>query len=427
MSCFLYGFIDTILVDSRGMDKGTNLNITSKLRVLFDAPWCVEFYLLVGLLLMLGTTLIEFPNSNMLFGIAIVLIGVGLLIQIRNKVEIKRFIGSIRSAINQGIQGNAYNAIESIQTIPETKILIDDIEAVISSLNTINGMVGNVSASLALHANELSEKSTSVVEQMHEQLSKTDMTHTSVEALAGVFSTALITAEQTVDVASKSEAEGESGKLVMTQAMSSVTGLSESVVDAGGMIENLAAESEEIGGIINVIKGVAEQTNLLALNAAIEAARAGEQGRGFAVVADEVRSLAGKTQQYASEIETIIGSLMTRINDVTNKVKDSVNLASESDELIESVVVSYSEIVGYMLEVSKLGKELADITKHEKNASENVFQMLDEIRSISQSTSEKIQHMQSSSSELGGLGQQLGVITNTVSNIDTDEASVDLF
>jgi len=213
--------------------------------------------------------------------------------------------------------------------------------------------------------------------------------------------------------------------------MASVSELSQSVTSTCVLVDQLGKESEEINGIINVIKGVAEQTNLLALNAAIEAARAGEQGRGFAVVADEVRSLAGKTQQHASEIESIIERLVSNVRNTSDKVSDAVRLAEDSDESIEGVVLSYSDIVGFMLEVSELGKELANVTKHEKTNVDDVFTKLGNIKGISENSEQSILLMKRSGVELDSLGKQLEMIATRAQNNENDESgeddSVELF
>jgi len=198
----------------------------------------------------------------------------------------------------------------------------------------------------------------------------------------------------------------------MTQAMGSVSALSDAVAESGEMIQRLGKNKDEISGIINVIKSVAEQTNLLALNAAIEAARAGEQGRGFSVVADEVRELAGKTQQNVTEIQALIDNLTNNVADTSNKVNLAVDLAKQSDESIEGVIMSYSEIVGFMLEVSSLGTELAKVTTREVKSAENIFEVLEEIKSIGKNTEDNIKIMEHCSKELSKLGEQLEILSS---------------
>ena len=189
-----------------------------------------------------------------------------------------------------------------------------------------------------------------------------------LETLRASFASLQESAGETFAISRKSETEGESGKLAMTEAMSGVMALGESVHRGGALVEALGSDSEAIGGIVNVIKSVAEQTNLLALNAAIEAARAGEQGRGFAVVADEVRSLANKTQDSAQEIENLIQALLRNVQTAGAAHRDSMKLAEKSDELIEGMVMSYSELVGNMVEIETLAQGMIDAATHGQQA-----------------------------------------------------------
>ena len=361
-------------------------------------------------------------ENNALVWALLICAGIGLWLQVHSRQLAHRFNLSLIDALEKGMKGEEFEPIEMVAGTPQAMTLAKDFTAAMGSLRTTNGLVTEVASALASHANEISITASVIAGQMDEQVSETTDIAALVERLQGVFSTAVEAAEQTVDLSTRSEEEGNSGKLVMTQAMSSVAALSDSVISAGSMIKRLGEESKEIGGIISVIKGVAEQTNLLALNAAIEAARAGEQGRGFAVVADEVRSLASKTQESAGEIETIIEKIIKSVQETSDTVSQSVTLAQDSDESIEGVVVSYSELVGYMSEVSGLGSKLATATRHELHTAEQVFEKLQGIRSIGETTQGSSEMMAESSRELHSLGEQLEQLakSNDTSSNNTD-------
>jgi len=203
-------------------------------------------------------------------------------------------------------------------------------------------------------------------------------------------------------------------------------GLISSVNETGAKVDTLGENSAAIGGIVNVIKNVAEQTNLLALNAAIEAARAGEQGRGFAVVADEVRSLANKTQASAQEIEGFIELLLTNVSLAGESIKISMKLASESDELFEGVVMSYSEIVGYMQQVNELSEELATSIVHEQQSAARVFEKLKSITNITDNSVEHVEQLNGSSNELKSLGYQLIGTLASGQSAQSGNAAVDM-
>jgi len=281
----------------------------------------------------------------------------------------------------------------------------------LGGLGASNECYRGVAGKLAEVAHTLSATSHDVLRQIDRQREMTREVKQQLERMQAVFAAAAETATQTVDLSARSEAEGSSGKLVMTEAMSGVAALAEAVNDSGDIIATLGRDSQAIGGIVNVIRGVAEQTNLLALNAAIEAARAGEQGRGFAVVADEVRSLANKTQRSTDEIQHIIERLTAHVGKATQVTEHSVELASQSDELIENVVISYSELVGYMDNVSKLGTALAETTHSEGNIVSDAFERLQQLVDTSDDTAVGIERMQNASTELAKLGEQLTLMS----------------
>jgi len=272
------------------------------------------------------------------------------------------------------------------------------------------GLFSDVAGRLADQGHELSSISGDITSRMHNQVKATDEIRDKVDRMHQVISIATSVANQANNVANKSESEGNSGKVVMTESISSVMMLVGSVNEAGNIISTLGEDSKSIGGIIEVIKGVAEQTNLLALNAAIEAARAGEQGRGFAVVADEVRSLASQTQDSAQKINEIISLLLGHVNEASEVIGRSVETANQSEEQMELVIVSYSELVGFMVEVSTLAQNLAQVTNEEAGSVGIVAQDLTNMQQSSSETMERANMLSATSMELGKMGEQLAIL-----------------
>jgi methyl-accepting chemotaxis protein len=178
-------------------------------------------------------------------------------------------------------------------------------------------------------------------------------------------------ARTTVEVSEEAKDSDTTAKAVANQFRSAVTdimALAGSVNDASIVIKDLEKETVNIASVLDVIKGIAEQTNLLALNAAIEAARAGEQGRGFAVVADEVRTLAGKTQKSTGDINTMIDKLQSGVDRAVNSMKGgeekaegTVTSARESEEQVKQISASLIRITDRILRVASAIEEQTSV------------------------------------------------------------------
>jgi len=348
-------------------------------------------------------------------GTFVAIVAVGMLLTSHNRRQQKLLslqLRDIATKLSPLLPND--EARRDIETNNDVNALAQHIDQALDQFARTNEFLKGVSSSLATHAQSMHEISDQVTVDLAQQQAETLDAHEQLERLNNALIIATDTANKTIEVAQKSEAEGNSGKVAMTNAMGGVMALGESVNEAGSKVEVLGKDSEAIGGIVNVITSVAEQTNLLALNAAIEAARAGEQGRGFAVVADEVRSLANKTQESAQEIQNLIEQLLKNVSAANGAIHNSMKLGEQSDELIEGVVMSYSELVGFMGEVSSLAQTLASSTTNEQQTATSAFEKLKNIEEISAVSAEHVTQLNASSYELQTLGQQLiGMTSNT--------------
>ena len=380
------------------------------------------FILFLAVVVLSGFILVylkERLNISELVVVAVALLLSYGLIQIIHRLRHKKQDSLFEQAC---VMMDRYNAGHNDDIQLQTSLASASVTAFVDKFNmsmsqamSSRGLFSETSQRLAENAGELAQISSSIEERMQGQVSNTAEVHATVDKLQNAVVMASEVAAQTSDLATKSESEGNSGKEVMTEAISGVMSLASSVNEAGQIISRLGEDSKSIGSIIDVITGVAEQTNLLALNAAIEAARAGEQGRGFAVVADEVRSLASQTQQSAQKINDIINKLLAHVDEATSVINASMEKASESDELMEGVVVSYSELVGYLSEVSVLANNLARATSQEKDSAAFAVNQLSEIQLSSNDTIEQTKQLGSASRELGKMGDQLNILVNPLS------------
>ena len=194
--------------------------------------------------------------------------------------------------------------------------------------------------------------------------------------------------------------EAANGNKVVEGTIASINVLAEDVQKAAGVIENLSEYSSNIADILGVIKSIAEQTNLLALNAAIEAARAGEHGRGFAVVADEVRTLAGRTQGSALEIEAMIEQLMAKTHDAVKvmtesryKAEDSVLQATKAGEALETITTS---IIG----IGKLNQHIATGSEVQSSVANEIDKNIENISQLANETAEGAKKSVSSTEQM---------------------------
>ena len=288
----------------------------------------------------------------------------------------------------------------------------DEIDMVARSFNKFIGglekTVGEVSEETRRQV-EILQTLTDVAARTQEQImgqeQETDMVASAANEMTASSQEVENIAATTAENASAVQNEAQDVRNTVMKNMDSVTRLSTEMKQAAEVVNLLETESQNIGGVLEVIRGIAEQTNLLALNAAIEAARAGEQGRGFAVVADEVRTLASRTQSSTEEIQSMIQQLQEgsknavhAISKGTESLQDSLGLADESNRLIDSIVdrISnsqniYSQIASAAQEQTTVSEEIncnitkiADLTKINSNG---VMELRNSIQQIENSIS----------------------------------------
>jgi len=229
---------------------------------------------------------------------------------------------------------------------------------------------GESTSQLATAAEELSAVTRENSESATAQRAETDQVATAINELSASAEDVARNASEAADAAKRTDAAAVGGREMMGRAVASMQELAGEIDGAGEVIDTLKSESENIGSVLGVIRGVAEQTNLLALNAAIEAARAGEQGRGFAVVADEVRTLASRTQASTEEIQTMIerlqseaGKAVAAMQGGRGKTRETLEHAAEADESLAHIVELVASITGMNTQIASAAQQQTVVTQ----------------------------------------------------------------
>jgi len=214
--------------------------------------------------------------------------------------------------------------------------------------------------------------------------------------------------------AAASEANGKAGEGAGSAAESrnTISAMAGELENAAQIIRRLDAESRDIGSVIGLIREIADQTNLLALNAAIEAARAGEQGRGFAVVADEVRTLAQRTQAATLEIEKIIVKVQQSAQQASAAIVDAEDKTRDSVGRVETNVGALSSISSSVATITDMNAQIAANAREQSRAAENIFATVGNISQFAHQTSAGAHETQDVSARLAGLAQELKTLVS---------------
>jgi len=289
----------------------------------------------------------------------------------------------------------------------EFALLAKNCNLLIDSLrNLIEGIV-NRSSQLAAAAEQTSAVTAESTIAIEEQRNQVEQAASATTEMSSTAQSVLSSANDALGEIKHADDEAERVKTISARNRKTIEQLAGEVESAAQVINQLQQDSASIGGILDVIRGIAEQTNLLALNAAIEAARAGEQGRGFAVVADEVRTLASRTQESTSEIQTMIealqlgaGKAVTVMDAGQSKAADCVNQSEEADKALETITHAVHEAFDRSSQIATAAEEQS-VVAHE--ISEN----LESIVAIAEQTTAGSQQTAASSSEVAKLSEEL--------------------
>ena len=257
-----------------------------------------------------------------------------------------------------------------------------------SELRAVVGRVSDSSLTLKGSAESLATTIEQTNVHVHEQQSQTDQVATAMHEMSATVQEVARNAAYAADGTAEAQQSADEGSSVVDETIRSIRDVAGGVDQAAGVIDQLNSDAANIGTVVDVIRGIAEQTNLLALNAAIEAARAGEQGRGFAVVADEVRTLAQRTQKSTQEIQDMVERLQAGVNEAvsameqgTKKTETSVQCATAAGKALEDITTAIRKI-------SDMNAQIATAAEEQSAVAEEINGNIAAINELGQSTAD---------------------------------------
>lgn len=281
--------------------------------------------------------------------------------------------------------------------------------------STLRDLIGNIRDSvvqIASAAEELSAVTEQTSAGVNSQKVETDQVATAMHEMSATVQEVARNAEQASQAASAADKEARDGDKVVGEAIVQIERLAAEVVRSTDAMTQLEQESDKIGKVMDVIKAVAEQTNLLALNAAIEAARAGEAGRGFAVVADEVRGLAQRTQKSTEEIEALVAGLQNGTRQVSTIMLSSRELTESSVTLTRKAGTSLESITLTVSNIQAMNQQIAAAAEQQSAVAEEISRSIVNVRDVSEQTASASEETAASSVELARLGNQLQMLVS---------------
>lgn len=283
-------------------------------------------------------------------------------------------------------------------------------------LNTVFGNFTEASMSLAASADQLSSNGNEALQDMERQQEETSQVATAMNEMTATVHEVAKNTSEAANAAEMSDERTQAGKELVIKTRTTIHNLAGEVERSAQVIEQLKGDSEKISSIMEVIGSIAEQTNLLALNAAIEAARAGEQGRGFAVVADEVRTLAQRTQESTTDIRDMIENLQSGIGDAVEVMARGRDQAGTAVTQADETGVALDAISDAVATIHQMNIQIATAAEEQNAVAEEMNRNVVSINDLSEHSTKAARDVADSGSNLAEMAKKLKMLVTQFSN-----------
>lgn len=343
--------------------------------------------------------------SSILFTIFLVVVLIGFIIIVMR--GILKSLTQLNKTMSKAEANSDLTLRSEIKSNDEIGSMAFSFNKMLEKFEALVQQINSSSSQLAAASEEVSSVAQESTNNIMQQRSETDMVATAMNEMAATVQEVASSAESAAGSANSANNEAQSGRLIVKKTAKSISQLATDVENASNVIHQLENDSDNIGTILDVIKNIAEQTNLLALNAAIEAARAGEQGRGFAVVADEVRTLASRTQESTSEIEEMISKLQNGSKHAVEVMEKGLVQAKEGEALSNEAAESLESITRAVITINEMNTHIASAAEEQSATADEMNHNIVNISQLSDQTSNGSEQTTTAANELAKLANDL--------------------
>ena len=294
-----------------------------------------------------------------------------------------------------------------VETDDDLGRLAASFNQVLANLQTMIGAIQQLSSQLDDGARELATAARENNDGISKQTDSISMVATAVNEMQSAIEEVAGNASRAAEVTRDAQEKGNNSATIIRNSSEQVQRLAAQINKAVEVIRRLSQDSENITSVLDVIRGVADQTNLLALNAAIEAARAGEQGRGFAVVADEVRTLAKRTQQSTEDIQTMISALQNGVSEIVSVMETGSKEAVATEKLASEAESELNGILVAMTDISDMNTSVASATEEQTQVVDEINRSVTEINDLAAESANRSQGIDAIGKSLAGFADEL--------------------